>query len=247
MTYQACWYKAFSVSLVVHVVLALMLALLVRNIEIPQMPETYITLEFVDSAAGQTIDSSADDEAASQPEPRRDHIKPHVERTVPTTAVRPEPRRDHVNPKPHTASAVSSPVGLEPPAAGGGAVPVQPESTGGGATAQTSSAQGAPAGKASGARQGGADIDGIIRAFLARVERNKTYPYMARQRGQTGTVTVAVRLTADGDLAEARVIKSSGVAVLDQEALKLVRRVCPFRHKAGRPLAMNIPIVYNLN
>ncbi|MGL5514934.1 MAG: energy transducer TonB, partial [Sporomusa sp.] len=135
----------------------------------------------------------------------------------------------------------------EPPAEGGGGA-VQAESTGGGAaTAQASSGKGAAVGTGSGARQGGADIDGIIRAFIARIERNKTYPYMARQRGQTGTVTVAVRLTAAGDLAEARVIKSSGIAVLDQEAIKLVRRVCPFRHNAGRPLAMNIPIVYNLN
>lgn len=245
MTYQACWYKAFSVSLAVHVVVALLLALLARNIDIPQMQETYITLEFVDSAAGQTIDTGAGDEAASLPEPRRDEVRPQVERTVPTTPVRPERRRDDA--KPAAASTVSSPVGLEPPAEGGGGGAVQSANTGGAATAQASSSGGKGQGIQAGKGAGGPDINAIIRAFVARIERNKTYPYMARQRGQTGTVTVAVRLTATGDLAEARVIKSSGVAALDQEAIKLVRRVCPYRHNAGRPLAMNIPIVYNLN
>ncbi|MGL5514264.1 MAG: energy transducer TonB, partial [Sporomusa sp.] len=91
------------------------------------------------------------------------------------------------------------------------------------------------------------DIDGIINAFLARVEKSKEYPYMARKRGQVGTVTVAVRLTAAGDLAGAHVVRSSGVATLDEAALKLVQRVCPFAHNAGRVIAMNIPITYNLN
>ena len=85
-----------------------------------------------------------------------------------------------------------------------------------------------------------------VAAFLARLEQRKEYPYMARKRGQTGTVTVRVRIAPDGGLREATIVASSGVAGLDEAAIELVGRSCPFRHETGEELRMTVPINYNL-
>ena len=86
----------------------------------------------------------------------------------------------------------------------------------------------------------------VIAAFLARLEQRKEYPYIARKRGQTGTVTVHIRIAPDGALQEAVVAVSSGVARLDEAAIGLVRQSCPFRHETGADLRMTVPIVYDL-
>lgn len=88
------------------------------------------------------------------------------------------------------------------------------------------------------------DVDGIINAFVSLVERNKEYPYMAIKRGQTGTVTVFVRLDAAGNLNDVEIVESSGVKSLDTSAIKAVKNACPFSHGAGRILEMSIPIHY---
>lgn len=101
----------------------------------------------------------------------------------------------------------------------------------------------AEAAPASVARANAADV---IAAFLARLEQRKEYPYIARKRGQTGTVTVQVRIGPTGELLEATVVGASGVARLDEAAIELVRRSCPFRHETGEELRMTVPIVYDL-
>ncbi|HWR06226.1 hypothetical protein [Sporomusa sp.] len=58
------------------------------------------------------------------------------------------------------------------------------------------------------------------------------------------SVTPAIERTA---LTGVQVVRFSGVAALDEAALTLVRRVCPFVHNAGRTIAMNIPIAYQLD
>ncbi len=90
------------------------------------------------------------------------------------------------------------------------------------------------------------DLSGFIELFIRRLEEKKEYPYIARRRGQTGTVTLRVRLTAEGNLEEARVIKSSGFARLDEAAVKLITDVCPVVHGTGQALAITVPISYNL-
>ena len=86
----------------------------------------------------------------------------------------------------------------------------------------------------------------VIAAFLARLEQRKEYPYIARKRGQTGTVAVHIRIAPDGALRDAVVAVSSGVTRLDEAAIALVRQSCPFRHETGEELRMTVPIVYDL-
>ena len=58
---------------------------------------------------------------------------------------------------------------------------------------------------------------------------NQHYPEQARHQGLTGDVRVLVAVNADGSLREARILQSSGVAILDEAALRIVRLSSPFQ------------------
>lgn len=60
----------------------------------------------------------------------------------------------------------------------------------------------------------------------------KSYPAVARRNGWEGTVTLRLRITANGRLDSAEVIQSSGYKVLDNEAAKMLRRA-RFRNGPG--------------
>jgi protein TonB len=86
----------------------------------------------------------------------------------------------------------------------------------------------------------------LLEALRARIIDNIRYPPQARSRGWKGTVLLLASLDAQGRLQELTVQKSSGHSVLDQAAAALVRRVTPIGNPLGRPLAIEIPIVYEL-
>jgi protein TonB len=85
-----------------------------------------------------------------------------------------------------------------------------------------------------------------VKGFVERIDGRKVYPYPARKKGMQGTVRMLVRLDAGGDLLEARVLRSSGYAILDKAALSLVRQVVPYHHNTGVVLEMEVPIRYTL-
>src|SRR5262249_20238136 len=64
--------------------------------------------------------------------------------------------------------------------------------------------------------------------LLALIQRNKRYPASARARGEQGVAQVAFSIDRQGRLVDSRIMRSSGVAALDEEALALLRRVEPF-------------------
>jgi periplasmic protein TonB len=55
----------------------------------------------------------------------------------------------------------------------------------------------------------------------------KRYPPSARKQRQQGTATVRFVVNKDGNVLSAQLFKSSGVAVLDNEALALIKRAQP--------------------
>lgn len=77
-------------------------------------------------------------------------------------------------------------------------------------------------------RQSGAAV--YLDAWKRQVERVGTlnFPNEARRRGMSGNPVVEVALAADGRLAEARVLRSSGHAELDQAAIDILRLAAPF-------------------
>jgi periplasmic protein TonB len=75
------------------------------------------------------------------------------------------------------------------------------------------------------------------------------YPRVARRRKYTGIVTLNVRVTADGRVAQVRIADSSGYAVLDRSAAISVKawQFTPAR-RGGLPVAMwvRVPVRYEL-
>lgn len=71
------------------------------------------------------------------------------------------------------------------------------------------------------------------------------YPRLARIRGWEGTVTVEVRVEADGTPGEVRVVSSSGYHALDEAAVEAVRgwRFSPALRR-GRPVASSCTFTF---
>ena len=86
--------------------------------------------------------------------------------------------------------------------------------------------------------------------IMALIERNKRYPEGADRRGQKGMVQVFFSLDRQGRVVESRVVRSSGVTALDEEALALLRRAQPFpplpREMIGEQVELTVPIRFNL-
>ncbi|HMM19328.1 MAG TPA: TonB family protein [Selenomonadales bacterium] len=227
MTYHLSWYRAFGFSCAAHLAFILLLAAVLEiAVDFRPVPQPYIVIELTEAAAGNVLRDGG----------------PAAAETVPVSASVPAENGPVSRPGPRPA--VSSPAGpgVEQAASNGNgaAASALPAGSGGAAFAVQ------PGGGSGPAATGGGDLDGIIEAFLRQIEKRKDYPYMARRRGQEGRVIVTVRLTAAGELAGEQIVRSSGVAALDEAALLLVRKVCPFPHNAGRPITMNIPIAYRL-
>jgi protein TonB len=71
---------------------------------------------------------------------------------------------------------------------------------------------------------------GYLRAWVDRVERvgNLNYPDEARRRRIGGTVVINVGIRRDGSVEGAQIVRSSGVRLLDEAALRIARLAEPY-------------------
>lgn len=74
------------------------------------------------------------------------------------------------------------------------------------------------------------DFAFYLEAWRRQVERvgKLNYPAEARRRKITGALRLLAVIDADGALVEATLMESSGHAVLDEAALRIVRLAAPF-------------------
>lgn len=80
---------------------------------------------------------------------------------------------------------------------------------------------------------------------FALVERHKRYPRKARVLGQQGKVLLLLHLDEEGRLMrEPKVQRSSGVDVLDEEAVRMVKAAAPFPKPEGE--ISRVPILVPL-
>jgi protein TonB len=85
---------------------------------------------------------------------------------------------------------------------------------------------------------------------IAHVARFKVFPQAAQDRGQRGSVGFTFTVTRGGQISSVAVTGSSGVPMLDQATLSMVRRAVPFPPMPeGGPASMTIStrIGYTLN
>jgi len=64
--------------------------------------------------------------------------------------------------------------------------------------------------------------------LIDKINRLRKYPEAARTMGIRGKVPLHLRLNRDGSIREIRVIKSSGYALLDSDAIAAVKDAAPF-------------------
>ncbi|NIA19821.1 MAG: TonB family protein [Xanthomonadaceae bacterium] len=83
-----------------------------------------------------------------------------------------------------------------------------------------------------------------------KIELVWEYPYLARESGLQGRLLMRFVINRDGSLAEAKVLRSSGFALLDQEAIRAVHDASPFPPLPARMnterLVINATFEYSL-
>ena len=77
------------------------------------------------------------------------------------------------------------------------------------------------------------------------IQQNINYPRLARTMGWQGKVVVEFTVSADGEITDLQIIKSSGFSALDQNALKTIKKAAPFPNPPA-PARLVVPVVYRL-
>jgi TonB family protein len=77
----------------------------------------------------------------------------------------------------------------------------------------------------------------------ARIERSKSYPRTARERGIQGVVRVRFKLKPSGEVDRVEIARSSGYDVLDAASVKTVYRASPMPYVSGW---LEVPMTYVL-
>lgn len=78
----------------------------------------------------------------------------------------------------------------------------------------------------------------------------QSYPYLACVQKGKGVVVVKTTIDCDGNLVDAVVTNSSGYGALDEDAVRLIHRVCPvhLQYDLGKfNIAVVVPFRYRLD
>ncbi len=78
------------------------------------------------------------------------------------------------------------------------------------------------------------------------VQKNISYPPLARRMGWEGKVVLLIKLCEDGTLKEVRVLESSGYELLDRNAVETVQKVSKYFPKPSVEVVVKLPVVYRL-
>jgi periplasmic protein TonB len=90
----------------------------------------------------------------------------------------------------------------------------------------------------------------LLDLLRRRIVSLQAYPGQARMQGWEGVVVVKTTINSDGNLLDAVITKSSGYSTLDEDALKLMHRVCPVylpQDLGKSQIAVLVPIRYKLD
>jgi protein TonB len=95
-----------------------------------------------------------------------------------------------------------------------------------------------------------ADYSWLTQELLSRLERSKRYPYAARMNRWEGKVVVQAVVREDGQVVSLEIAESSGHAILDNDAMELIRKISPLhlKHPLGQTqVALLVPVGYSLH
>jgi len=93
-----------------------------------------------------------------------------------------------------------------------------------------------------GPETGGVQLD-QLQHLQSALEKAKTYPRLARERGIEGTVLVRFKVLPSGDVETVDVVRSSGAQILDDASVRTVYRAAPMPYVNGW---VEVPMIYEL-
>ncbi|MGQ0556376.1 MAG: TonB family protein [Nitrospiraceae bacterium] len=99
-------------------------------------------------------------------------------------------------------------------------------------------------------RETRADFGWLTETLWNRIEELKRYPALAKMNHWEGKVVVSAIIRDDGEVMGVQIAETSGRAVLDEEAMAVMKKASPLRlkHPLGqRQITILIPINYRLD
>lgn len=100
-----------------------------------------------------------------------------------------------------------------------------------------------------GESKGRGDLGSYLGSARMKIEKAKRYPREARRRGWEGKVVLFFQINRKGEVAEIKLIQSSGYPDLDEEGFATLRRASPFLPPPLTDqdrLEVEIPLVFRL-
>ena len=186
----------------------------------------------------------AEPEPEPAPPPAAAPVEPKPEAKV--EKPKPRPKVERPKPAPPAPSTLSvAPAPIEPAPPSSEPAPAPPVRTVPGPVASAPAANPAPPAP---------DLSTLIAEyrsqFIGAAVRYKRYPLAARDNGWEGDVVVHLEVSANGELGELKLKKSSGHAVLDEQALEMFRLASPQvplpAALRGRAFSFDVRAVYSL-
>ncbi|HWR05995.1 MAG TPA: energy transducer TonB [Sporomusa sp.] len=234
MTEYCSWRRAFLYSGLFHLAVAICFGLGFNGNIIHQPEAEYvIDLDMTDLVQGSG--------QAGGGTPQQAESRPETETPLEPAALSPE----------NIAVPVSAPVASPAAAArtrmagssGAGTAAGDGDGAGDGRGHGEGSGYGGGTGSSGVAGTGSGAFD--FNGFANAVDANKQYPYMAVKRNIQGTVTVAVKLDADGNLVSASTV-GSAARMLEQAALQAISAVCPYPNALKAPVSFTTTVHFVL-
>jgi protein TonB len=96
---------------------------------------------------------------------------------------------------------------------------------------------------------GRGDLGSYLGNARMKIEKAKRYPREARRRGREGKVILSFQINRKGEVAQIRLVQTSGYRELDDEGIATIRRASPFLPPPltdQDKLEVEIPLVFKL-
>lgn len=88
-------------------------------------------------------------------------------------------------------------------------------------------------------------VDTYFSDICQKIQQNMRYPKLARRMGLEGKVVVSFMVHKDGNIDDVRIVQSSGVRILDKNAIDTIKNTAPFP-KPPITAELIVPIKYGL-
>ena len=266
MEQHLSWSKAYIVSVAVHFVIFLLLAVGLAVVVAEKEQQVYeIDLQASDFSQGSGHEGGGSAENLF-PEPlkaedvakRVETVQQTIPPVTPTDAV--VPTSDAVT-VPQAASETSASSSTAAPssassgsASGSGEGSGSGSGSGSGTGSGDGKGDGQGVGSGSGAGQGSGDgnVSGTGSApfdtngFWAAVNANKEYPYMAMKRRLEGTTTIVTTISSSGAITSVSIASSSGHGVLDDAAVAAAYAVGSYPNPTGATVSVTTNVSFSI-